>query len=552
MYVSYRPPLRLAPISAIGVLAAVSALIACDDRASDDPDPSEVSPEAMPDSPESEVEQPVTCDPKLVFYPVRGRHNNGYDSQAGNSSLWTCNADRSNSDFIAGDHLGNDIWAAEGTPVVATVSGTATLVGFTAYSGNKVTIIDSCGWYHFSTHMKSIAPGITNGKHVTAGTVIGYVGRTGTGSNGVIHLHYSIYPGGNYDAGINPWPYLKAVENNVCNLPDSAPPPSSPPSYGADAETVVAAANAAGKLEVFWLGAAGAIMHAEQLATGGSAASALGGAAKELAIGSNADGRLEVFYVGTNDRLVHRVQLPTGGWSGEIAIGATGKDIAVARNSDGRLELFFADTAGAIRHVWQTAPNAGWTEPVALGGAAKDLVVGTNADGRLEVFYVGTSDQLLHRVQIAGGWSGELSFGVAAKDLAVGRNADGRLELVFTSTSDAIFHASQTAPNGGWTAASALGGLAKRLAVGANADGRLEVFYVGTSDQLFHRVQLAGGWSNEIAFGLAAKDLAVSRNADGRLELFYATPAGALAHTWQTAANSSWTGGSPLTQGATP
>jgi hypothetical protein len=181
------------------------------------PDPAEV------DHTGEEV-QPVTCNPSLVYYPVRGPHNNGYDSNAGNSSLWTCNADFSNSDFVAGSHLGNDIWAARGTPVVATVSGTATLVGFESYSGNKVTIIDSCGWYHFSTHMDSIAPGITDGTHVTAGTVIGYVGNSGTGSNGVIHLHYSIYPDNNYDAGIDPWSYLRAVESNVCG--GSTPPPT--------------------------------------------------------------------------------------------------------------------------------------------------------------------------------------------------------------------------------------------------------------------------------------------------------------------------------------
>ena len=197
------------------------ALTACSESMSDDPEPSEVAPDG-------EVADEVTCNPRLAFYPVRGRHNNGYDSQAGNSSLWTCNADRSNSDFIAGDHLGNDIWAAEGTPVVATVSGTATLVGFSAYSGNKVTIIDACGWYHFSTHLKSIAPGITKGRAIAAGTVIGYVGKSGTASNGVIHLHYSIYPNGNYDAGVNPWQYLKAVENDVCNLPGTSPPPSAP------------------------------------------------------------------------------------------------------------------------------------------------------------------------------------------------------------------------------------------------------------------------------------------------------------------------------------
>ena len=543
MYV-FRP--RIARSALVFAAGALGAVAACSDPTSDDPEPSEVAPV-------EDIAQDVTCNPRLNWYPVRGRHNNGYDSQAGNSSLWTCNADRSNSDFVAGDHLGNDIWAAEGTPVVATVSGTATLVGFSSYSGNKVTIIDSCGWYHFSTHLKSIAPGITNGKRIDAGTVIGYVGRSGTASNGVIHLHYSIYPNGNYDAGINPWQYLKAVENDVCNLPGTPPPAPPPtPSHGADAEQMMAAVNPAGQIEVFWIDAGGAIMHAAQQAAGWSAAAPLGGSAKELAIGNNADGRIELFYVGTSDQLFHRVQLGTGGWSGEIAFGVAGRDIAVGRNSDGRLELFFTDTADAIHHAWQTAPNASWTGASALGGAAKDLEVGANADGRLEVFYVGTNDQLFHRVQIAGGWSGEIAFGFASKDLAVGRNADGRLELFFTTPGDAIQHAWQVAPNDGWTGASALGGLAKRLDVGANADGRLEVFYVGTNDQLFHRVQIASGWSSEIAFGLGAKDLATSRNSDGRLELFFTTPAGALNHSWQVAPNSTWSGGSPLTPGGAP
>jgi hypothetical protein len=325
------------------------------------------------------------------------------------------------------------------------------------------------------------------------------------------------------------------------------PPPPPPPPHGADAERVVAAVNAAGQVEVFWVTAAApAIMHTTQLATGWSTPAPLGGSAKKLAIGNNADGRIELFYVGTDDQLFHRVQLPTGGWSGEIAFGTAGKDIAVGRNSDGRLELVFTDPASAIRHAWQTAPNAGWSAASALGGAAVDLEVGANADGRLEVFYLGTNGQLFHRVQIAGGWSAEIAFGFAGRDLRVGRNPDGRMELFFTTPTDAIQHAWQTAPNAGWTGASALGGLAKRLDIGANADGRLEVFYVGTNDQLFHRVQVTGGWSAEIAFGLAANDLAVSRNPDGRLELFYATPAGALNHSWQLAPNGSWSGGAGL------
>jgi hypothetical protein len=172
------------------------------------------------------TEQPVKCSPKLAYYPVRGKHNNGYDKTAGNSSLWSCGNANSNTDFVKGDHLGNDIWAAEGTPVVATTNGTYTLVGSSSYSGNKVTIIDDCGWYHFYCHLQKLGPGVSsasNGKRVTAGTVIGYVGKTGTASNGVVHLHYSTYPDGNYNSGVDPYPYLKVVESDVCTIPGMAP-----------------------------------------------------------------------------------------------------------------------------------------------------------------------------------------------------------------------------------------------------------------------------------------------------------------------------------------
>jgi hypothetical protein len=184
-------------------LAALIAL-ACSARITDDA------------APVAQAAAAVRCDPMLARYPVMGEHNNGYDSTAGNASLWSCGDANSNSDFIAGDHLGNDIWAAEGTPVVATVAGVLTLTGFSDYSGNKVTIIDDCGWYHFYAHLQSIAPGMADGVQVQAGDVVGAVGRTGTASNGVVHLHYSIYPAGNYDAGIDPWPALHAVEQNVC------------------------------------------------------------------------------------------------------------------------------------------------------------------------------------------------------------------------------------------------------------------------------------------------------------------------------------------------
>jgi hypothetical protein len=155
----------------------------------------------------------------IDVFPVRGLHNTGYDHSldGGSKSSWNCNRAYSNSDFVGGDHLGIDIWAAEGTPVAATVAGTLTLTGWSDYSGNKVTVKTSTGWYHFFCHLKSIASGMVNGKTVKAGDIIGYVGKTGTASNGVIHLHYSLYPDGNYNNAINPWSLLYAKELNVCS-----------------------------------------------------------------------------------------------------------------------------------------------------------------------------------------------------------------------------------------------------------------------------------------------------------------------------------------------
>lgn len=52
----------------------------------------------------------------------------------------------------------------------------------------------------------------------------GHLGKTGTASNGVVHLHYSTYPDGNYNAGVDPYPYLKVVENDVCWVPGTCKP----------------------------------------------------------------------------------------------------------------------------------------------------------------------------------------------------------------------------------------------------------------------------------------------------------------------------------------
>ncbi len=159
---------------------------------------------------------PVTCAPHLEYYPVGGPHNGGWDS---NATTFTCDPHPSsspdNSDFIAGDHFGNDLFAQEGTPAIAVVSGTITHSGYSGIGGNRVTIKDSCGWHYYSAHLETIAPGMTVGTSVSAGTQIGTVGDTGNAEGTQAHIHFSIYPE-SYSAGIDPFDLLQGVDSSAC------------------------------------------------------------------------------------------------------------------------------------------------------------------------------------------------------------------------------------------------------------------------------------------------------------------------------------------------
>jgi peptidoglycan LD-endopeptidase LytH len=100
-------------------------------------------------------------------------------------------------------HAGIDMIAAAGTPVVATHSGTVDPTS-SSLGGLGLTLHhDGSGDTTFYTHFSSYG----SGGHVSAGTVIGYVGSTGNTS--VNHLHFEYHPGGG--AAVNPYSMLLAV-----------------------------------------------------------------------------------------------------------------------------------------------------------------------------------------------------------------------------------------------------------------------------------------------------------------------------------------------------
>ncbi|MDR0326380.1 MAG: polysaccharide deacetylase family protein [Oscillospiraceae bacterium] len=99
-------------------------------------------------------------------------------------------------------HLGHDLMALTGTPVVAVESGTVEELGWNQYGGWRVGIrsLDAKRYYYYAHLRKNrpFAAGLAKGDTVQAGDVIGYVGRTGysprENTNGIkqSHLHFGI------------------------------------------------------------------------------------------------------------------------------------------------------------------------------------------------------------------------------------------------------------------------------------------------------------------------------------------------------------------------
>ncbi len=99
-------------------------------------------------------------------------------------------------------HLGHDMLAAVGTPVIAVESGTVEAMGWNQYGGWRIGIRSFDGKrYHYYAHLRQNRPyaqGLQAGDVVMAGDVIGYVGRTGYSTTENVnninqsHLHYGM------------------------------------------------------------------------------------------------------------------------------------------------------------------------------------------------------------------------------------------------------------------------------------------------------------------------------------------------------------------------
>ena len=99
-------------------------------------------------------------------------------------------------------HYGIDLAAPQGTPIVASRSGTVTTASFQAGgAGYYVTINHGDGFSSQYMHMTHFV--VSYGQYVSAGQVIGYVGSTGASTGP--HLHFSILYNGSH---VNPANYI--------------------------------------------------------------------------------------------------------------------------------------------------------------------------------------------------------------------------------------------------------------------------------------------------------------------------------------------------------
>ncbi|MEO5509234.1 MAG: M23 family metallopeptidase, partial [Longimicrobiales bacterium] len=88
-------------------------------------------------------------------------------------------------------HLGIDIAAPRGTPVVAVSEGTIESVGYERLGGRIVWLRErGSARRHYFAHLQTIS--VARGQKVDAGDVIGTVGTTGNAAGTPPHLHYAV------------------------------------------------------------------------------------------------------------------------------------------------------------------------------------------------------------------------------------------------------------------------------------------------------------------------------------------------------------------------
>lgn len=120
------------------------------------------------------------CIPESLSIPVQGATKADWNAKSFWFSPWG----------KSGVHKGIDIFAKEGTPVIAASPGLVVNAGFTPGGGNVVSVLGPKWRIHYYAHLKTIK--VNNGEFVRQGETVGTVGSTGNAVGKAPHLHYAI------------------------------------------------------------------------------------------------------------------------------------------------------------------------------------------------------------------------------------------------------------------------------------------------------------------------------------------------------------------------
>jgi murein DD-endopeptidase MepM/ murein hydrolase activator NlpD len=110
-------------------------------------------------------------------------------------------------------HMGQDIPADQGTPLVAPYRGTISVRSSdcTSAAGCYLVLAADDGRNYVFFHMREGSTVVTEGQHIATGQRLGDVGSTGHSTGP--HLHFEVWIGGPWQAGghaVDPLPYLKS------------------------------------------------------------------------------------------------------------------------------------------------------------------------------------------------------------------------------------------------------------------------------------------------------------------------------------------------------
>jgi len=94
-------------------------------------------------------------------------------------------------------HVGQDIMAVKGTPIISPTKAVVLRTGTGIGEGLYVYTANPGGETFVYMHLDAFGEGITSGTILEKGSLIGYVGNTGNASGGAAHLHFEVHDANN-------------------------------------------------------------------------------------------------------------------------------------------------------------------------------------------------------------------------------------------------------------------------------------------------------------------------------------------------------------------